>query len=124
MTGVSIDKYQDLYDCVKAVADGSLSSMELSNMAKQAMKPFLAQDAECCAACDKELIPVFDDSTGIGGSQQYKDALIVILDGGYGMFLDNLYIDTTPTWILCFDCAIEFANQNKWFKEFLERKDE
>lgn len=68
-----------------------------------------------CSKCSVELVPVFeshpyrrrtDDFT------QYRDALVIELFGGYGMFIDPIVDygdDKQPRYILCKLCAEAFT---------------
>ena len=77
-----------------------------------------------CTRCNAELNPV----SGINLRRrndypQYEDALIVDLDGGYGMYLDPMAVALRSDiyrMILCKDCAEFFRMENPWVDEHIK----
>lgn len=58
-----------------------------------------------CAKCNKELQPVFPNTLRrVGDFPQYKDALVLEVQGGYGMYYDHL-VDNIGKIIFCKACA-------------------
>jgi ribosomal protein L32 len=69
---------------------------------------------ECCAHCGTQLTDLFTE-----GNRQYKNALEVILSGGYGMFFDN--IDGDKRAFLCFDCGTQLCETYPWINQLVGR---
>lgn len=65
-----------------------------------------------CSICSKTLEPVF-----VSMPKQYRDALHIVFDGGYGEFVD-LYRKHIRV-VLCGDCAQNLCSQNLWIKKLL-----
>lgn len=52
---------------------------------------------------------------------QYRRALAITIDGGYGMFFDVLHSSHRErTAILCHDCAHAFVRANPWAMDLLK----
>ena len=87
-----------------------------------------------CFACHKELKPVWPDVFHFNKKcTQYEDALIIDIDGGYGMFIDPILIDDMEpkeilynglieneySAIICQDCAHDLCKQIPWMDRFI-----
>ena len=100
-------------------------------------------DIHHCFACHTELKPVFPDLHERGGTQ-YDNALIVHVDGGYGMFVDTPALQYSETdedielkqmsddekiqkgildpfcVLICHDCAHDLCEKVPWMDRIVE----
>ena len=60
-----------------------------------------------CSTCSMELEPVFD-LTDAEVTRQFDNVLVLHVEGGYGMFTDDLNEDS-PVFLLCHECAHLFC---------------
>jgi hypothetical protein len=63
-----------------------------------------------CDSCGAELTPVIDghsqdENSGGYAGEQYEDALVVHVEGGYGMYVDDVYGQLEHRVLLCAKCA-------------------
>lgn len=78
-----------------------------NSVAEEVMGPQLH---ESCMRCDEPLTKVFGDQAE-WETTQMDNALLVHLEGGYGMFVDWIFDDWKPkpqshrTFLICHDCA-------------------
>ncbi len=64
-----------------------------------------------CNKCNAELTPVFPDTNRrYTDMPLYNEALVIVLQGGYGAFFD----DSPQKLIICDECAHEFFDKNPW----------
>jgi len=84
-----------------------------------------------CYSCGATLEPVFDN--GENGSEQWDNALVVCLEGGYGMFIDPLAPEPSDIAkgeierghcvlkvVICHDCAHKACEQMPWLDRLIE----
>jgi hypothetical protein len=74
-----------------------------------------------CASCGQELEPVFAEDT----ARQYKDALWVRFEGGFGMHIDPIDqgiafdSDVALEAVICGTCATALEAQHPWINALL-----
>lgn len=69
-----------------------------------------------CASCGKHLEPVFPgERRRHNDHQNYYDALVIKMEGGYGMYFDEEPVEI----IICHSCAIEFLSKNAFLEQAL-----
>jgi len=91
----------------------------------------LDQPTAACYSCGAALEPVFDD--GENGTEQWDNALIVRLEGGYGMFIDPLAPEPADITkgeisrgecelkvVICHGCAHKACEQMPWLDRLIE----
>lgn len=72
-----------------------------------------------CSACGSELRPVFEDSAK-DYPEQLDNALILVFEGGYGMFIDPFENHGEHRAALCHDCAHALCKANPWMTALIE----
>lgn len=77
-----------------------------------------------CSACEVELKPVFPghtDNDGVWEGLQAENALILNIEGGYGMFIENINVGPDEgLFILCERCVKKLMDENPWMAPFLK----
>lgn len=70
-----------------------------------------------CDNCNCELQPVLPDK--FPESLQFRDALVIHFEGGYGMYFDSFPDHNKTTGILCRKCADKLISQHPYFARVL-----
>lgn len=79
--------------------------------------------APVCVKCSTSLQPVFPSAVnedGTWNALQPLNALIIKVDGAYGMYLDPM--TRVPYFVLCGECvdALRANPENAWFNTMIE----
>jgi len=74
---------------------------------------------EYSATCDNCDTPLVHDAVASKNSMQFQDALVIDLNGGYGMFFDSL-IRGDPRLVLCEKCANKLIKQFPCFQRAID----
>jgi len=74
---------------------------------------------EYSATCDNCDTPMIHDPVASKASMQFQDALVIDLNGGYGMFFDNM-ISGDPRLVLCEKCANKLIEQFPYFQKAID----
>ena len=74
---------------------------------------------EYSATCDNCDTPLIHDAVASKTSMQFQDALVIDLNGGYGMFFDCI-TSGDPRLVLCEKCANKLIEQFPCFREAID----